>query len=372
MAACGPRIDAYAKALRAAIRPGSTVLDIGSGPGIFAVLACRLGAARAAAIDPDPSVELARELADANGFADRIDVFRGVSTEYHPNAKADVIVSDIRGNLPFLQGHIEAIVDARERLLAPGGKLIPMADHLYIAAIESEDHHARIARPWLENDLDLDLSAGFGFAANSATKTWFEGTNLLSEPVCLATLDYSTIASPSLTAEFRLPISRSGTVHGLAVWFDSDLANGIAFSNAPASPKLIYGQIFLPFDAPVALGVGEAVEGRFSATLTGNDYVYSWSGTVGDLRAEFHQSTFRSRIYAPADLQMASGSRVPERSDELDLDAFILAKVNGTNSIDDIAASSFERFRACVPTPEAAMDRVLKLINRYGREDTRQ
>ena len=46
------RIDAYVRALKAAIKPGSVVLDIGTGTGIFALLACRLGARRVFAIEP--------------------------------------------------------------------------------------------------------------------------------------------------------------------------------------------------------------------------------------------------------------------------------------------------------------------------------
>jgi len=40
------RVDAYAKALSKTVREGAVVVEIGTGPGIFAVLACRLGASR--------------------------------------------------------------------------------------------------------------------------------------------------------------------------------------------------------------------------------------------------------------------------------------------------------------------------------------
>ena len=35
------RVDAYAQALRKTVREGAVVLEIGTGPGIFAVLACQ-------------------------------------------------------------------------------------------------------------------------------------------------------------------------------------------------------------------------------------------------------------------------------------------------------------------------------------------
>mgnify|MGYP001184895145 CR=1 FL=1 len=67
------RMDAYVRALRQAVVPGSVVIDIGTGTGIFAMLACQFGARRVYAIEPDDAIQVAREIAAANGFADRID-----------------------------------------------------------------------------------------------------------------------------------------------------------------------------------------------------------------------------------------------------------------------------------------------------------
>ena len=44
MLADAPRMDAYLVALRQAVKPESVVLDLGCGPGVFALLACKLGA----------------------------------------------------------------------------------------------------------------------------------------------------------------------------------------------------------------------------------------------------------------------------------------------------------------------------------------
>lgn len=51
--------------------PGASVLDVGTGTGVLAIAAKRLGAGRVVAIDNDPtSVELARENAELNGVAE--------------------------------------------------------------------------------------------------------------------------------------------------------------------------------------------------------------------------------------------------------------------------------------------------------------
>ena len=57
------------------IQRGERVLDVGTGSGILAVAAAKLGAASVTATDIDPlAVDAARQTARRNGLADRIDV----------------------------------------------------------------------------------------------------------------------------------------------------------------------------------------------------------------------------------------------------------------------------------------------------------
>ena len=148
---------AYREALREAINPGAVVLDIGTGTGIFAMMACQCGAARVYAIDPSDLVHLARELAAANGYADRIHFIQGISTRITLPEPVDVIVSDIRGSLPFFQQIIPTIVDARQRFLAPGGRLIPQEDTLWAAVVELPEVYEKYTAAWSENVYGLDL-----------------------------------------------------------------------------------------------------------------------------------------------------------------------------------------------------------------------
>src|SRR5262249_51191425 len=133
------RMQAYARALRKAVRPGSVVVEIGTGPGVFAVLACQLGARRVYALESDPVIQVAREVAAANGYADRIEFIEDLSTNVTLPSRADVIVSDLRGLLPFFQSHLPSIVDARRRFLAPGGTLIPKQDAVWVGVVESPE-----------------------------------------------------------------------------------------------------------------------------------------------------------------------------------------------------------------------------------------
>src|SRR5918996_4054309 len=86
------RRDAYDEALRRTVTPGAVVVNIGAGTGMFALQACRHGAGRVYAIEPDPVIDIGRSLAAANGCADRITFLQALSTEVTLPEAADVVV----------------------------------------------------------------------------------------------------------------------------------------------------------------------------------------------------------------------------------------------------------------------------------------
>jgi type I protein arginine methyltransferase len=291
MLADASRMDAYASALRQAIRPDSVVMDLGCGPGVFALLACKLGARRVYAVEPNNVIGLAREAAAANGFADRIEFFDKLSTEIALPEPATIIVSDLRGVLPFFQQHIPAIIDARKRLLARDGVLIPRRDVLWAAVVEAPEQYAELIDPW-QNQFELDLSAATRFITNTWRKSEIKPEQFLAEPVCWSTINYCEVDSPDVRAEISWHAARNGTAHGFAVWFDSELIEDIRFSNHPAAPRMIYGQGFFPFSQPVMVSKNDRIELRLAAKFVQEDYVWRWDTDFVDQKASFKQSTF--------------------------------------------------------------------------------
>ena len=63
------------------VTPGSVVLDIGTGCGIWALFACNsAGAGRSMPSNPETSSRLHREAAQINGFGERIEFIQDLST----------------------------------------------------------------------------------------------------------------------------------------------------------------------------------------------------------------------------------------------------------------------------------------------------
>ena len=298
MLADSVRMDAYAAALRRTVKPDSVVMDLGSGPGVFSLLACKFGARRVYAVEPDNVIGLAREAAAANGFADRIEFFEDLSFNITIHEPATVIISDLRGVLPWFQQHLPAIKDARERLLARGGVLIPHRDIVWAAPVEADDRYENLIGPWQHNKFGLDLSSGNRRVTNSWRKTRFKPEQLLSEPICWTMIDYYKVENSDASAEISWRAARNGTAHGVAVWYDSDLIDGIGFSNHPRGPELIYGTGFFPFSEPIEVSEGDRIKLRLSARFVQGDYVWRWdtdffSGENDEsLKASFKQSTF--------------------------------------------------------------------------------
>jgi protein arginine N-methyltransferase 1 len=303
MIANAPRVEPYVEALRRVVRPDSVVLDLGCGQGLFALLACRFGARRVYAIESDNVINIAREAAAANGCADRIEFFQSLSTQITLPERATVIISDLRGVLPWFQQHIPSIIDARERLLAPGGVLIPRRDVLWAAVVEAPEQYEEIVGPWRNRLFDVDVSAGLAKITNSWRKTRIKADELLTEATCWATLDYQTVSSPDVSAKLSWRVARPGITHGLAVWFDAELADGIGFSNRPGAPELIYGNGFFPFPRPVEVREGERVEVKLRADLVQDDYVWTWDTDFTAQKTGFRQSTFFGVALSPEQLR---------------------------------------------------------------------
>jgi len=104
---------------------GKVVLDVGTGTGILAFFALQAGAARVYAVDASNSVHIARKLAEANGYADRLTVINGKIEEIQLPEQVDIIISEPIGFLLVHERMLESYVVARDRFLKPDVLMMP-------------------------------------------------------------------------------------------------------------------------------------------------------------------------------------------------------------------------------------------------------
>jgi protein arginine N-methyltransferase 1 len=337
------RMEAFAEALRRTVKPGSVVLEIGTGPGIFAIFACQLGAGRVVAIEPQGIIQSARENADINQCSDRIEFIEGLSTNVSPSVQADVVISDIRGVLPPFGSHIPSIVDARRRFLRAGGVLIPREETIWGAVVETPKHYSEIVDPWERNVLDIGMGATRRLAVNALLKVRVTPDQLLASPQLWMTMNYLTIEDQPFRGEMRWTIERDALGHGIVAWFDSDLADGVSFSNAPGAPHAIYASLFFPWTHPIQLAKGETVCIQLEAIPATDDYVWRWTtrvepvDTSGKVRHLFDQSTLATSMVSLDTLRKLASGHTPRLSGEGVLDRTILSMMDGRSTLEEIS-----------------------------------
>lgn len=81
------------------IAEGDVVIDVGSGTGVLAIIAAKLGAIRVIAVDSNPEIEtVGPDNAASQGVADRITFKRGdLFDPVADDVEADVIIGDVSG-----------------------------------------------------------------------------------------------------------------------------------------------------------------------------------------------------------------------------------------------------------------------------------
>ncbi|MBO8141410.1 MAG: 50S ribosomal protein L11 methyltransferase [Firmicutes bacterium] len=117
-----PTTQLCLEALDELVRRGDPVADVGTGSGILAIAAARLGAEPVVAVDVDPvAVQVAIDNCRRNGVERRVRVARGsaaTAKNLLPGGQARTVVVNILAKV------IEEMAGELVALLAPGGRLV--------------------------------------------------------------------------------------------------------------------------------------------------------------------------------------------------------------------------------------------------------
>ncbi len=368
------RTGPFVEALRGAILPGSVVLDIGTGTGIFSFLACQFGAARVYAVEPDKSaITVAQACARNIPGSERIVWMQCLSTEIDLPERVDVVVGDLHGTLPFYKGNIESLADAAKRHLKPGGRMIPVRDLVYAVPAHAPEEYRHFEQPWRENDYGLELSPAAPYVFNQwkrARKEPVSPEQLLSDPRRWVEVIYATGETQGMDKPLEWNIKNCGVLHGVYVWFDGDLGQGIGYSNAPTLQELVYGRAFFPFERAIKVVPGDRVWVHLSVRKLKGDLVFRWKSRItaadGAVMAQFDQSTFKGRVIDPSDLEKARADYVPSLTAEGQILRTVLQAMTEGKRLQDIADALAAHFPQHFKTQAEALDEVSRLSRRYG------
>ncbi len=367
------RTVAYCQALALAVNPGDVVVDLGAGAGIFTLHACRLGARLVHAIEPNDVIHVAREVVHANGFSQQVTFHHAMSFQVELPEPCDVLVTDPRGVLPLCEQAIPTIIDARRRLLKPGGVLIPQQDTISAALVEAPDiYHEHCDNAWRSANDGFDMEAARRRNINNFGKHRFDLNQLLSEPVRWRLLDYRLIERASACGRVQFEVKRRGTAHGFALWFDSELIDGISFSNCPGEAKLIYGQLFFPFQEPLSVLPNQTITVDLRADPIGGDYIWQWTthttsaASPEKIERLYHQSSLFSNVLGPERLKKMSDQHVPSLNEEGVVHMRALELMSSRRPLGKIAEAMAAEFPKRFPSSDDALGFIGDLSARWS------
>ena len=262
-----------------------------------------------------------------------------------------------------------------EHVPADGGVLIPQRDSVYMAIVGSEQTFDEHYSAWRSDMHGWRLAPARRLLANSIRKVNLSAADLLTPPALWVTLDYRTVTSVDYRASVQWTIERAGTGHGLAVWFESELCDGVYLSNRPGAQRLIYGQAFFPWPQPVSLAAADSVLVTLRCHLmnAADDYIWSWNSRVDRSldRSQgplvFEQSTFHGRLLAAGQLPRLRLDAAPVLLPHGQAARIALALMDGQTPMHEIASKLTAEFPGQFPRVAQAIKFVSSLYERFWR-----
>jgi SAM-dependent methyltransferase len=340
------RVDAYARALAAQVRPDDVVLDLGCGIGTFAVRAALLGARRVFGVDPNPCVEFAPSVARANGVADRVAFWRAALDRVDLPERPTLVVGDVRGTLPFHAGAVEAWNAARARM-APGARTIPRRDTVYATPVRSETLHRR-AR-------SLDDLGGVSvrclersLCQREVLRASDEAPQGEARP--LLAVDYGQSLDPGAwRGAVDFTAGADWVVDGFLLGFEADLGEGVSYRSFGPNAAVAYSTCLLLAPERLRPSAGSRLRLRVRVLDEGEALHLLWAVDLGDAVGDWQGHLLGD----PASLDVlraASPGHVPPPDPADDLDAHLLLAFSRGASVGEAAASAV----AALPGTDAA------------------
>ncbi|KAG8850081.1 type I protein arginine N-methyltransferase Rmt1 [Serendipita sp. 411] len=219
---------------------GKTVLDVGCGTAILSMFAAKAGAKHVVGIDMSNIIDQAQKIIEANGFKNTITLVKGKLEDVElPIQQFDVIVSEWMGYFLLYESMLDTVLLARDKYLAPGGKMFPDKASIYIAAIEDQEYKEEKINFW-DNVYGFDYSCLKEVALREPLVDTVDIKAVVTDPYLLKEINVMTVTKEELAfkAPFELRVTRDDYVHAFLAWFDISFEachKPVKFSTGPHS-----------------------------------------------------------------------------------------------------------------------------------------
>ncbi len=298
------RIKAYHDALARVIRKGeTTVADIGTGTGILAFLAAKLGAKKVYAYEMAEIGAVAERLKSLNRVRN-VELIPGRSTDIIDPPRVDVVVTETLGNFALEEFLIETMNDARARYLKPGGVLIPGTVTQFVAPVLSPRLYEELTA-WDRVGFGLDLGPARDMSLNNVYIRTLKPAELLDGGRSSMTwdhVDFSKANRMTRKGSVEWSPTKASTIHGLAVWWSAALAPDVTLSTSPMAEPTHWEQLFFPALEPITLAAGETLTADIHTKSTeagGTDIAWSLAVATAKGKERVRQALSLAKGFLP-------------------------------------------------------------------------
>ena len=298
------RLAAFRDALAAVIRPGrTTVADIGAGTGVLAFLAARLGARKVYAYEMAEIGAVAERLKALNRIR-QVELIPGRSTDIIDPPRGDIVVTETLGNLALEEFLVETMNDARARHLKPGGTLIPGRVAQFVHPVVAPRLREELTA-WDRVGYGLDLGPARDMSLNNVYIRQLRPEELLSGgagAIVWDEVDFAKQNRLTRRGEVSWTVPAPATVHGLALWWQAELAPGVSLSTSPLAPATHWEQLFFPALRPLTLAAGETLKAEIrtkSSHEHGTDISWSLAAVGAKGRERDRQALSLTKGFLP-------------------------------------------------------------------------
>ncbi|GBF92903.1 arginine N-methyltransferase [Raphidocelis subcapitata] len=248
---------------------GKTVLDIGCGTGILSLFAAKAGAAHVYAIECSSIAEQAKAIVADNGFADRVTIVHGKAEEVElPVDKVDIIISEWMGYFLLYESMLDTVIYARDRWLAPGGKVFPDTCRLMVTAIEDGEYRRDKIDFW-DNVYGFDMRVIKAMAIAEPLVDAVNPEQVVASEAVLRTFDITTMRKEdaAFSVPFELTATKDDYVHALVAYFDVSFGachKPVRFSTSPACRATHWKQTVFYLEDTLTVCRGERLSGTLA------------------------------------------------------------------------------------------------------------
>ncbi len=259
------RVDAYHRGIHRNVKRGDVVLDLGTGTGLLAMMASKAGAKKVYAVEHSDFVDVALEIAHANGITN-IEFVQANSREFTPPEPIDVVLHEQMGDELFNENMLENLLDLRNRVLAPGGRILPAKFRLFAEPVSMHES-MRVRRLWnIELPDGIDLSslerspAAARFDSGRSDQYWARPGSveaLIGEPHPVLEFDLNTVESiGSLPTSYVIERHAAADmiIDGVCIWFEALFDEQTVLTTSPVEAVTSWGNRMFRLDREVHAG----------------------------------------------------------------------------------------------------------------------